>query len=609
MVGKNPNTSFDQLKDAAYKARLPYEREWWLNLAFYLGEQYVEWNRDGNTIRRIPRHTRLKDAPRPVVNKIMYFVQQELASVLQDAPIPDVLPETDDWSDQLDTSVAKAYLQMLTEPTMTNFGKQLRTATLWALIAGEGFLKWVWDPRAKQQVVIPVAPFELFVDPYVKDFSKARYAIHSQWLDVEQVYENWGQEIKASGVERADPMRSELLRGMGSTPVLSGVTVNELWMRPCRRHPNGLYVVWAGGTQLSRSDYPYEHKQLPFTQIGAIERPDSMHYLSPVQFLRPAQMVINRVYAQEISSRESFSNHKWWIPAELELEVLPDDSPNQILRGQSLNGTLKPEILQAAPLPNSNHAEMFEQQMMHIVGLHEVSQAQVPGRVEAAKAIEILKESDADRQQTIIRMTDESMAIGGYQQLRLARQYESEDVIVRSYSADGRPSIKHFKAGKLSPGTRVRVSRTTGLARTRAQRQDLLLRMWDSKVIQDPDVLAQLMEMPIPSVTDPKAHDKMLADNENLVMQQGKAVTANSWDDHTLHLREHNAFRKTQEYLALDEDIKNRFEFHCKGHEKLQLDQLMKDTKVAMMAQGGQPQGPASPASATPQGSSDTVPS
>lgn len=617
MARKNPNESYEKLKDAAAKARLPFEREWWLNLAFYLDEQYVEWHDASQSIRRIPRDKRNPNAPRPIVNKIMHFVQQELASILQDAPIPDVLPETDDYLAQSDSSVAKSYLQMLCEPTQTNFDKQLNTATLWAIICGEGFKKWVFDPRTKKQVLIPVSPFELYVDPYAKDFYKARYIIHSQWMDVEQVYENWGKEIKASSVEKADPMRSELLRGMGSTPVLSGVTVNELWMKPCRRYPDGLYVVWCGSEQLvAPTKHPYDHKQLPFTQIGSIERPDSQHYLSPVKYLRSAQMELNKTHAQEIASRQAFSNHKWWIPAELQLQALPDDSPNQILTGESLNGTLEPKILQAAPLPQSGHADMIEQQMMHIVGIHEVSQAQVPGRVEAAKAIELLKESDGDRQQTTIRSIDQSIAIGGYQQLMLARQFEPDGVMVQSYSTEARPEVKHFKAGRLSPGTRVRVTRTTGLARSRAQRQDLLLRMWDSKVIQDPDVLAEMMEMPIPSFTDPKAYDKRLATNENLVMQQGNAVTPNSWDDHSIHLREHNAFRKTQEYLALDEDRKNRIEFHCKEHERLQLNQLLKDTKMAMLAQGGVPGPPpgggggpaAGPESATPQDSGSTVP-
>lgn len=605
----NPNASYEKLKEAAAKARLPFEREWWLNLSFYLDEQYVEWHDASNSVRRIPRNKRTPDAPRPVVNKIMHFVQQELASILQDAPIPDVLPETDDYLAQSDSSVAKAYLQMVAEPTQTNFDKQLNTATLWAIICGEGFKKWVWDPRAKKQVLLPCSPFEIYVDPYAKDFYKARYIIHSQWMDVEQVYENWGKEIKPGSVEQADPMRSELLRGMGATPVLSGVTVNELWMKPCRRYPDGLYVVWAGTDQLvPPTKFPYEHKQLPFTQIGSIERPDSQHYLAPVKYLRSAQMELNKVHAQEIASRQAFSNHKWWIPSELELDQLPDDSPNQILRGQSQGGMLEPKILQAAPLPQSGHAEMIEQQMMHIVGIHEVSQGQVPGRVEAAKAIELLKESDTDRQQTTIRSIDQSITIGGYMQLMLARQFETETVMVQSYSREAVPEIKHFKAGRLSPGTRIRVTRTTGLARTRAQRQDMVLRMWDSKMIQDPDVAAELMEVPVPSFVDPKAFDKRLATNENLVMQQGKAITPNSWDDHTIHLAEHNAFRKTQEYLTLDEDRKQRLEFHCTEHEKLQIAQLVKDTKLALLAQGGVPGGAGGGDSATPPDSGSTVP-
>jgi hypothetical protein len=251
--------------------------------------------------------------------------------------------------------VAKAYCTYVAEPCGPTSSSSSRRATLWAIIGGEGYLKWVWDARAKQPDIIPCSIFEIYFDPYATDFQKARYVIHSKFMDVEQVYDIYGVEIKPTG--EADPMKTELLRGMGSAPVVNGVTVNELWHKPCKRYPEGLYVAWAGNDMLvSRGPLPYDHKRLPFTQIGCIERPDSAHYMSPVKYLRSAQMELNKYHAQRIMIREAFANPKWWIPAELELEEMPNDSPRQVLRA-SRRRHVKPELIQPTTMPDNDDGD------------------------------------------------------------------------------------------------------------------------------------------------------------------------------------------------------------------------------------------------------------
>jgi hypothetical protein len=239
-------------------------------------------------IQEIPRHAKTPNAPRPVVNKIMHYVQQELAQVLQDRPSPDVVPPTIDLVDVMDSNVAAAYCDHVADPTEANFDRALNRAGLWSVITGMGFMKWVWDPNEKKHCILPCNWFDIFLDPYATDFTKNRYIIHSQFLDPEQVYEAWGVTVKPGAVQKADLARTQLTRGMGSAPVLSGVTVNELWMKPCRKHPRGLYVVWSGTDVLvAPQPLPYNHQRLPFTAIGCIERPDSQYFMSPVTYLRP----------------------------------------------------------------------------------------------------------------------------------------------------------------------------------------------------------------------------------------------------------------------------------------------------------------------------------
>lgn len=234
----NPNRDYDKLREAAAKARAPYERDIWLNVAFFLNEQYVEWTdaTDG-MMRRIPLKEGFENTPRPVANKIMHFVAQEHATALKNRPAPDVLPAGDSPLDISDAQVNQAYLRWLCDPVQANFDEQLSDATLWALVGCEGFLKWTYSEEHGRPDIMSVSPLDLYPDPYAKHFSKARYVIHSQFMDVESVFDKYGKEVKPTGIDKADPMRSALLREMGSAPALQGVLVNELWMRPTRRNP------------------------------------------------------------------------------------------------------------------------------------------------------------------------------------------------------------------------------------------------------------------------------------------------------------------------------------------------------------------------------------
>lgn len=596
----NPNQEFEALKKAAANARLPFDKDAYLNIAFYLDEQYVEWAAESMTIRRIPRPEGSENTPRPVQNKIMHYVLQKHANALQNRPTADVFPATDDPVAISDANVSLAYLRWLLDPQQADLDGELSDAALWALVAGEGFLKWTWNAKEKRGDVCSASPLDVYGDPYVKKFKDSRYVIHSQFMDVEQVYDIYGREVAAQDTQRADDLKAALLRDMGQAPVLKGVVVNELWYKPCRRYPEGLFTTWAGRDQLIEPQkFPYKHGHLPFTQLGSIPRPGSAHYSCAVKYLRNPQMELNKYHAQRITVRETFASPKWFIDSALELEHDPDDSPRQILRGNSNGGQIKPEIIQGATFPVGDEGQFILDEMMHTAGQHEVSQAQVPGRVEAAKAIELLKESDDSHEAELTRTIKNAITEGAWQQLELARQFVSEDTLVTCYSKDGLAEVKRFRGDRAKPGQRIQITMGTGLSRSRAAREDQVYKLLDAGIIQDPETAAELLDLPVGQVTPNKAADIRLARNENFTMAEGEAIAPNSWDDHAIHLREHNTYRKSAEFTALDNETKQKFEFHCDTHEKLQVVELSKQAqKAQIMAAAGAPPTTAPPQSA-----------
>jgi hypothetical protein len=593
----------EALKRVAKQARAPQDQEAWLNVSFFQNEQYAEWADTSQNIRELPWRDDVPKAqqlPRPTINKIMHFVEQNVAFALQSKPTADVLPATDDPMALSDAGVGNAYIQWLTDPTVENWERKLEDATRWALTANAGYHKWTYDPAKKRPVIKFVPSTDLYADPYPRDFYDARWVIHSQFLDAEQVYDVWGVEVKPDSVEKADLEKTAFMRHLGQSPVMQGVTVNEMWHKPSRRYPDGLYAVWAAGQFLvAPTKFPYDalrkEGMLPFTQIGAIQVPNTQHYFSPVTYLRVPQIELNRYHAQRIMTRQAWANLKLWLPEEVTMDQEWDNSPNQVLTGSSPTGA-RPEIIgPPGAMPDNNDGEWLRDEMQNVVGLHEVSQGQVPGRVEAAKAIELLKESDTSRLATLQRTTGQAMSRGFWIALMLARQYVSEEVILATYSKEGVAEVKKFKTDAFDPGMRIKITQGSGLAYSRAARLDQLTTLWTNGILRDPEAFAELADIPTPQIITTKAYDVRLARNENLTMADGTAVQANSWDDHTIHLREHNNFRKTSDFHSLPADAKTRFEFHCQQHEKLELDALQKDAQKAQLLAQANGQVPPTP--------------
>lgn len=603
-VKPNPNRKYEDLFIAAKKARLPFEREAWLNVAFHQNQQYVEWHTasdgDDGYLRTIPQKKGQEGRPRMVINRIMHFVRTAQADALEDRPSGDVLPPSADHSDIGDARVAKSWIEAQSDSTRLNYDAKLARATWWATLAGNGYLKWLWDGDIDQPALVAPSFFETYLDPYARMWDDVRYIFHSQYLDTEQVYDTFGTEVKPTS--SANDEKTWLLRAMGAAPVLNGCVVNELWMKPNRRHKKGLYVIWSGRQTLREADdLPYPHlydkstpptMRLPWTYLGMIERGDSPYCASPVTYLRPPQMELNVFHNQMIANREAFSNAKWSIPKELEMDEDPDDSPHQILRWSASAappGT-KPELIQPIVFPAGamGDHDILEQGMMHTIGQREVSNAQVPGRVEAAKAIELLKEADAGALAFLRSTIKNSNDQGWWHLLQEARTFQKAEDIAITYTKEGLPEVRHFKARDMAPGHRIRTTMATSLAKSRANRQDLIIRLREIGAITDPLVLADLLELPMSQTVRKDYADIILARNENLTLAEGKAIEPNSFDNHTIHIEQHNSYRKTLDYQMLSDGAKQRFEHHCQRHDALLEIMLARDAKLAMISQGAQ---------------------
>ena len=174
--------------------RIPFERQWYLNLAFYYGKHYVTWTTSGNNQRLWEPNTpsyRVK----LVSNKCKTVVRTEVAKMLKEKPRGYVVPNTADDKDKVAAKAGGKLYDALETPGAIGMPLSKRTAYFWTSVLGNGFTKQYYDPNkidftgAKGSLVIEaLSPFSLFVPDLLEtEIENQPYVIHVaskpvQWI-------------------------------------------------------------------------------------------------------------------------------------------------------------------------------------------------------------------------------------------------------------------------------------------------------------------------------------------------------------------------------------------------------------------------------------------
>lgn len=595
-------------KKQAQTARRIYERDWMLNLAFIKGEQYVGYNMDTDRLVEIE----IPDGYDRVIENVCLKINRiERAKILKTIPVPVAQPPGD--GGQRNEQVARTlngYFRWLQEKW--HYERRLRNAVYWVVGTGNAFMKWKWDKATERPDMTVVSPFDIFPDPWAKTMQDARWMIHTNFMDVEEARETYRDSAGAKGLKNIKEGAASTGGGTIETRIYSnlsdgkrslpGVVMNEWWRPPRRDGDEGEYVVFTDDGIVYEGPYPYDHNELPFTHLGHIEMANSIWYDSIITPVRPIQVEINRTAAQLVMNRNA-SQGKWFIPAELELKEMPNADALQILEAVAGSPDTQPVYIAVSSLPAwvVNELERQKAAAQDIAGQHEVSNAGVPGRVEAAQAIQLLQEGDDAPMKDTIHSMEEAVRAGFFQAACLHRQFGSAELLFNINGRDGQVEAHKLMKSDIPLEFTIDVKTTTGLPATIAGRWDRVLNLWQYKVITDPNRVLELLDL-APESPDlvPDMLDRKVAYRENEHMAAGKVMVPIKQDNHGVHRGEHEKYMKSEEFRALEPDDQEKFDYHLELHRELELEVAQEEAELNAVLQGMTVMPPGAPPGATP---------
>lgn len=571
-----------------------------LNLAFTLGQQWLVWDGSRQTFRRPQNRPNDPNAPiRVTVNKIAPLIEGNTARLTKNVPVPECRP-VGDTDEDMDT--AKVGTRILShECDRLSWDTLLADLyACWVTPLGWSYLYVSWDPTAGTEVgsvdgepvnegeigVEIVPAFEMAMDPNAMnpDLSDARWCVRSMSMSKEAIYEAYGQ-VPAGG-EPGRTIADEVV-ALAEAQTSNSTTgrredflkVHQYWVRPgSRACPDGMVVTWCGQTILEKIDkFPYHHGRLPFVQFNLLPGIGMREGRTWVTDLIPLQTDYNDARSREAHIRRTMTP-KLLAPigsidpsrVNSRVEVLPYRPSGQ-----------QPMWLQPDSRSMSQHEQAMDRadhEMGDRAGSADVSSGNAAASMPAA-AILALQEAD----DTKLALSAKHMARGieemGRMILQLAKQFWMEERLVRTWSEDHTIQVDHFKGSDLDHGFDVHLASESALPKSKAARTQLAIDLWTQGIITDPHTYVTMLDIPgTDFLSEQLSMDQRRAVRENDKLRQGESMQVQHFDDHEVHLKIHNNFRKTLDYEELDEATRILVDGHCAIHESLVLGQMSTPT-------------------------------
>lgn len=614
------NEQFEKCK----KARLQFERQWFVNLAFYFSKQYVQWASNVAS-----NYAKLWEPPVPpwrvrlVANKVKPILRAELAKMTREKPTGFVVPNSTDDDDILAAQAGEQIIEYMWR--VLQMPKVVRQAAFWTALTGNGFIKDWYDPDAldpmgtKGSIQIEnVTPFHLWIpETSEPEIENQPYVIHGLAKDQDWVEQRFGKKIPPDSSNTGASLEQKFLNAIGiqDGSTKGHVAVKEIWVKPCKKFTSGAHIIWAGDTLLAKDEYlPYKHRQYPFTKLDHI--PTGRFYTeSTVVDLIPLQKEYNRTRSQIIEAKNRMAKPQLVAPkGSIDPKKITTEPGLVVFYTPGFNEP-KPLPLQSLPSYVIEELDRCQRDMDDISSQHEVTKGRTPPGVTAATAISYLQEEDDSKLAWTIASIEEGVEKVGRHILTHVQEFWDSAHTVKVVGDNGEFEAMEFTKQDIAGNTDFHIEPGSATPRSLAAKQAFIMEAYKAGLVPPDKALRYLnmaetgkmyeelqvdsrhaqrenlrmmrmegLQTPQVPIIDPMTQQPAVDPTGQPLMQPGPPnFPINSWDEHMTHILEHNLYRKRQKFENADPEVRRIFDAHVEAH------------KQAVAAMMGQPLPPGDP--------------
>lgn len=513
--------------------RQQVERQWYLNLAFIAGRQYVQtmpYSVGGG----VGAGVRLWVPPapyyrsRPVINRISPVVRNFIAKLTAQKPSATIVPASNEDRDLYAAQCGEQIWDSVYRDKKLK-DKMIQTV-FWVAATGNGFMKCYWDPKKTAAdgsqgdlCFENVTPFHLFFkDLLCTSIEDQPFVIQVSTKPIEWVRLHYPDlPVQPNAMEASDILNEGFLNIVGAADQRrDAVMCFEVWVKPGNVSfmPNGgMFTVMGDFLVQFEEGFKYGHDQYPFSHVGDILT-GRFYFDTVVSQLVPIQREYNRTRGQ-IMENKNMMGHQKIIAAEGSIDVTKiNNEPGQAIMYRLGFPQPVPFPMQGLPPYIVQEVEQLQRDFDDISGQHDVSKGTTPPGVTAATAISFLQEQDDSMMSTAFSSLESAFEKLAYQTLCHVQQYWDLPRTIRVVGRDGQFNAMTFKGSDLRDNTDIRIEAGSALPTSKAAKQALLMDLMTQGFIP-PDKGLELMDVGgINRLYDELAIDTAQASRENMKM-------------------------------------------------------------------------------------------
>lgn len=622
--------------------RTPFELQWRLTIEFIKGNQFLSMNPLLRKIEEVPKMYWWQE--REVFNQIATITETRIARLTRQKPMMKVRPSS---TDEHDFQTAKISSAILTQKWHDEkMDKKYNELVTWMEYTGTVLLKNTWDSEKGRKIAtvmtqdivedegfeIPVekpvdiyegdlessvvSPFEFYPDSISRnDLEQCKSVIHARAFHVNDIEDMYGIEVNEEHVDVNTLQSSGGLSGATykaggfkpqSSKLKGHAILKEFYERPSKKHPNGRLIVVAGDQTLYSGELPYAigddgKRDFPFVKMTSVKIPNSFFGQCVAERCIPIQRRYNALRNRKAEYLNMVAIGQWYEPnGSLDDETELNNSPGNIIRYNGGSG--KPEPVSYPSLPSSFETEegSLLSEFTAVSGVSELSRfSEAPTGVKSGVALSIANEQDDTRIGMTASHISEGIKGTGTQWLRIYKQFAQEPRIVKEVGANA--NIIEWNGSDLDSDD-VIIENSSALAETPAQRRQMVFDLMNTGLFnraeQNPfgresvNKILELIEIGHWETgldDEIKLHQEK-AQRENRMMQQGQQVPIQSFDDHEIHIKEHNKFRLRPEYEELimtpeGQMIAQMIDQHVQVHQQALMEMQMRQQQMMQQQQ------------------------
>jgi hypothetical protein len=624
---------YDELYKEFKSARQPYEADWFLNMAFYQGDQWIMWNRASQALDRpagLENRVTLTD------NRILPAVDSRVARKSKQRPTFTGTPATADEADRNAALIAEQVLD--NRWIENNLAFKFHEVNKMADICGAGFWKIFWDGTIGDKVeyymkggepvtnngtpirtdelpdsvrefveadeeierkqiaqgdtrVELVSPFAIYPHPLATSLEDAEAIIEEGVRSKEYLVERFGEVAENLKPDTSTPIgvvesrQIFNVRNIGSsTSDKKGITVYELWERPCYSNEyKGRRAIWTKDTVLFEGDLtdtPYE--ECPYVMFSSITVPGRFWPTSLVSQLRGPQTELNKIISQVQENLQRVGNPSLMTSRHANIQY--DGLIGERIYFDSTVNDAKPEYLRPPDLPSylQYQVQKIEDSITEISGVHDVSKANVPAGVTAASAINLLQEADDSRLGPEIELNELSLSAAGKKLLMLMGRFADDGRIIRIAGEEGDWDIFEFQASLIRACENIEVQAGSTMPHSKAAKQAAMQENLNLLIQYgfelEPRSLRRFFKDfevgGLEELVSNISNSELQVQREHAMMKQGQPLTPNNFDDNDFHIEAHEDFQRSRKYANLSPDIQELIQTHVDAHKQIRIDAI-----------------------------------